>query len=213
LEAVVFDNDGLLLDTEDAWTRAEEALFVNHGLVFTPEHKRDLLGSSPQVAAAKLEVMLGQPGRGFDLARELGDLAYEQMGAAVEPRPGALELIAALRAAAIPMAVASNSTRRLLGRCFETAGVDPADFATILTADAVTEPKPAPEIYLTACAALGIEPERTLVLEDSPTGVAAGVAAGCYTVAVPSLEGVDLSAAAMVVPSLGSPELRRLLGL
>ena len=212
-EAVVFDNDGLLLDTEGAWTRAEQALFAHHGLQFTAEHKRELLGSSPQAAAAKLEVILGQPGRGFELTRELGDLAHEEMGTAVEPRPGALALIAALRAAAVPMAVASNTTRRLIERCFETAGVEMEAFETVLTADAVTDPKPAPEIYLTACAALGSAPERTVVLEDSPTGVAAGVAAGCYTVAVPSLEGVDLSAAAMVVPSLEAPELRRLLGL
>ena len=100
----------------------------------------------------------------------------------------------------------------MVERGLDTAGVDPAPFTAILTADAVTEPKPAPEIYLTACKALGSKPARTLVLEDSPTGIAAGVAAGCYTVAVPSTDGVDLSAAAQIVASLAAPELRRLLG-
>jgi beta-phosphoglucomutase-like phosphatase (HAD superfamily) len=211
-DAVVFDNDGLLLDTEGAWTRAEQALFAAHGHEFTAAHKRELLGSSPQAAAVKLEALLNAPGRGIELMNELGALAYEQMKVDVEPRAGATGLIEWLCEAAIPFAVASNSTRRMVERGLETAGVDPALFTAILTADVVTDPKPAPEIYLTACAALRSEPARTLVLEDSPTGVAAGVAAGCYTVAVPSLDGVDLSAAATIVASLDAPELRLLLG-
>jgi beta-phosphoglucomutase-like phosphatase (HAD superfamily) len=211
-DAVVFDNDGLLLDTEGAWTRAEQALFAAHGHEFTAAHKRELLGSSPQAAAVKLEALLNAPGRGIELMHELGALAYEQMKVDVEPRAGATGLIEWLCEAAIPFAVASNSTRRMVERGLETAGVDPALFTAILTADVVTDPKPAPEIYLTACAALRSEPARTLVLEDSPTGVAAGVAAGCYTVAVPSLDGVDLSAAATIVASLDAPELRLLLG-
>ncbi|HEY5390053.1 MAG TPA: HAD family phosphatase [Solirubrobacteraceae bacterium] len=212
LDAVVFDNDGLLLDTEGAWTRAEEALFTAHGHEFTPFHKRELLGSSPQAAAVKLEALLHAPGQGIELMHELGALAYEQMKVDVEPRPGAVALIEWLGENGIPFAVASNSTLRMVERGLDTAGVDAALFTAILTADAVTEPKPAPEIYLTACKALGSEPARTLVLEDSPTGIAAGVAAGCYTVAVPSTDGVDLSAAAQIVASLAAPELRRLLG-
>ena len=73
-QAVVFDNDGLLLDTETAWTRAEEALFAPHGGTFTMEHKRDLIGSSHTVAAGKLEVMLGRPGEGLALMDELHEL-------------------------------------------------------------------------------------------------------------------------------------------
>jgi beta-phosphoglucomutase-like phosphatase (HAD superfamily) len=83
----------------------------------------------------------------------------------------------------------------------------------MLTADDVSAPKPAPEIYLAAAAALGTQPQRTLVLEDSPTGIAAAVAAGCVAFAVPSLGGVDLSAADLVVESLASPEITRALGL
>ena len=76
-----------------------------------------------------------------------------------------------------------------------------------------THPKPAPDIYLAACAALGTEPARTLVLEDSPTGVAAARAAGCYTIGVPSLEGVELAGADLVVASLAAPAITRALGL
>jgi HAD superfamily hydrolase (TIGR01509 family) len=212
-DAVVFDNDGLLLDTEQSWTRAEAALFERHGLEFTIEHKRDLLGSAPGVAAAKLERMLDQPGRGGALIMELGMLVIAELATYAEPRPGAIELIARLREVGVPMALATNSPRMLLDRALATGGIDPAIFAALLTADDVVAPKPAPEIYLAAAAALGTAPARTLVLEDSPTGVAAAVAAGCVTYAVPSLDGVDLSAAELVVDSLASPQITLALGL
>ena len=212
-DAVVFDNDGLLLDTEASWTRAEEALFERRGLEFTIEHKRELLGSAPATAAAKLERMLEEPGRGGALIMELGMLVIAELATYAAPRPGALELIAALREVGIPMALASNSPRMLVDRALTTGGIDPATFVTMLTADDVSNPKPAPEIYLAAVAALGTQPERTLVLEDSPTGVTAAVAAGCYTIAVPSLDGVDLGAAELIVDSLAAVEIMQALGL
>jgi len=212
-DAVVFDNDGLLLDTEESWTRAERALFARRGREFTIEHKRVLLGTSAAVAAVTLERMLDEPGRGSALIVELGLLVLEEMATYAPPRPGALELLARLRAAAVPMALASNSPRFLVDRALETARIEAGTFTAILTADVVADPKPAPEIYLQACAALGTEPERTLVLEDSPTGIAAGIAAGCYTIAVPSLDGVDLGQASLVVDSLAAPEITLALGL
>jgi len=212
-DAVVFDNDGLLLDTETSWTRAERALFERRGLEFTIEHKRELLGSSPATAAATLERMLDEPGRGGALIMELGMLVIAELATYAAPRPGALELIAVLREAGIPMALASNSPRMLVDRALSTGGIDPATFVTILTADDVTSPKPAPEIYLAAVAALGTQPARTLVLEDSPTGVSAAVAAGCYTIAVPSLDGVGLGAAELIVESLAAAEITQALGL
>ena len=213
LEAVIFDNDGLLLDTEESWTRAQHALFERHGRRFTAQHKRDMLGSSPQAAAAGLELILDAPGEGMALIMELAMLVLDELAHHAPPRPGAVELIARLQAAGIPMALASNSPRMLVDRALETAQIDPDTFAVILTADVVTHPKPAPEIYLTACAALGTEPSRTLVLEDSPTGIEAAVAAGCHTIAVPSVEGVDLSRAAAIVGSLASPQITLALGL
>jgi HAD superfamily hydrolase (TIGR01509 family) len=201
-DAVIFDNDGLLLDTEQSWTRAQEALFERHGRRFTAQHKRDMLGSSPQAAAAALELILDAPGEGMALIMELAMIVFEELGREARLREGG-----------IPLALASNSPRMLVDRALETAGIEQSTFATILTADVVTHPKPAPEIYLTACAALRTQPARTLVLEDSPTGIAAGIAAGCYTIAVPSVPGVDLSGASLVVPSLAAPEITQALGL
>ena len=212
-DAVIFDNDGLLLDTEESWTRAEEVLFERRGREFTPAHKRELLGSSPKAAAATLERMLDAPGKGAKLIMELGLLVLAEMGRYAPPRRGALELIARLQVARIPMGLASNAPRMLVDRALASAEIEPSTFAAILTADVVTDPKPAPEIYLATCAALGTEPARTLVLEDSPTGIAAAIAAGCYTIAVPSIAGLDLGQASLVVASLAAPEITQALGL
>ncbi len=96
-QAVIFDNDGLLLDTEDAWTRAEETLFARRSRTFTIEHKRSLIGSSRATAAVKLEAMLDLPGDGESLMDELHELVMNEALAGVEPRPGALELLEQLR--------------------------------------------------------------------------------------------------------------------
>jgi len=212
-DAVVFDIDGLLLDTEESWSRAERTLFERRGREFTAEHKRVLVGTSHGVAAALFEEMLDAPGQGRALIAELGMLVYAEMGEYAPPRPGALELLEALRDAGIPMSLASNSPRVLADRALATAGVEQSWFISVRTADEVEHPKPAPDLYLASCAALGTEPSRTLALEDSPTGVAAARAAGCYTIGVPSLEGIELDDADLVVGSLADPAITRVLGL
>jgi len=212
-DAVIFDNDGLLLDTEECWTRAERILFRRRGRTLTAAHRREMIGLPQGESELQFERMLDAPGQGRALMMETWELVFDELTRYAPPRPGALELIARLRAAEIPLALASNSPRRLIDRALATAQIDPDTFATILTADVVTQPKPAPEIFLTACAALGTEPARTLVLEDSRTGVAAGIAAGCYTIAVPSTPGIDLGQASLVVDSLASPQITRALGL
>ncbi len=212
-DAVVFDIDGLLLDTEESWTAAERTLFERRGLVFTPEHKRELLGTAPDIAAATLEELFDEPGRGRAIIAELGMLVYVEIGRYAPPRPGALELVARLRDAGVPMSLASNSPRILADRALATAGVDQSWFVSVRTGDEVAHPKPAPDLYLASCAALGTEPSRTLALEDSPTGVASARAAGCYTIGVPSLEGIELGDADLVVGSLADPAITRVLGL
>ncbi len=212
-DAVVFDNDGLLLDTEEAWTRAERILFERHGKTLTVEHRQILIGNSPAATEALFELMLDAPGAGRALMLELIPLVLAELDGYAPPRPGALELIARLRAAGMPLALASNSPGALVDRALASARIEPDTFASILAVEAVAHPKPAPDIYLATCTALGSEPRRTLVLEDSPSGVAAAMTAGCYTIAVPSMAGVDLSAASLVVDSLASPEITQALGL
>jgi HAD superfamily hydrolase (TIGR01509 family) len=211
-DAVVFDNDGLLLDTEEAWTRAETALFARHGATFTFEHKRDLIGSSHTVAAGKLEAMLGRPGEGLALMAELHALVMDEARHDVEPRPGAVALVEALIAAGVPIAVASNSPRDFLDRVLRTAGV--ADhFAVTVAGDEVADPKPAPDIYLEACRRLGAHPAASVGIEDSPVGAAAARAAGLHVIGVPYLPDMDVPDADLIAGSLADAAVYEACGL
>jgi HAD superfamily hydrolase (TIGR01509 family) len=213
IEAVVFDNDGLLLDTEEAWTRAETALFERYGRAFTPEHKRELIGTSPTATAAKLSVMLEMPGRGPELMAELHDIVMQETLGDIPPRPGALDLLEAVRAAGLPVAVASNSRRAFVERVLSGAGLLNGHFDVVVTSDDVENPKPAPDLYLAACAALGAEPERSAALEDSATGVAAARAAGMFVIAVPYFPDHPIDGASLTVESLADPRGVEALGL
>lgn len=210
--AVCFDNDGLLLETESAWSRAEVVLFRRHGSQFTDAHKRYLIGSAAVIAVRKLEEMLELPGAGEALWDELHVLVMEEVAKGVEPMPGAIELIDALRAAGTPIALVSNSAREFVELTLQTAGVrDRLD--VVLAREDVANPKPAPDLYLAACAALGADPAGAVGLEDTATGVAALKAAGLFAIGIPSFPGVTLEEADLVADSLSDPAVHRALGL
>lgn len=212
--AAVFDNDGLLLDTEAAWTRAEVALFARYDRAFTAEHKRYLIGSSWAVAEVKLCEMLERPAdEGYGLMAALHDLCMEELFAGVEPRPGAVELLAALRDAGVPVALASNSAREFVDRALAHSPIPKTSFVATFSSDDVAAPKPAPDLYLAACAALGVDPADAVALEDSPSGVQAAFAAGMTVVGVPYLDGIALPEAHVVARSLADPEVHEVLGL
>ncbi len=207
--AVLFDNDGLTLDTEPIWTRAEEVLFARYGVEFTMNHKRYILGSAPAVAAVTLEEILGHPGA--ELIDELYGLTLAAFADGVEAMPGALELIGALGDAGIPIGLVSNSRRAFVDAAMAASGLD-GTFAVTVVGEEVAAPKPAPDTYLAAAAALGVDPAGCVVLEDSPTGVQAGRAAGMRTVGVPSVDGVELEAD-VVAASLADPAVWGAAGL
>jgi HAD superfamily hydrolase (TIGR01509 family) len=212
IDAVVFDCDGLLLDTEDAWMRGEVTLYARDGVTFDMRHKRELLGTAGAVAHATLERHLARPGEGAALYAELVGLVLEEIERDAPVRPGASALVAALRRAGVPVGLASNSPRVVLDRavaCSGFAGV----FDAVISAEEVASPKPAPDIYVEACRRLGAEPSRAVGLEDSPTGVAAAKAAGLFVIGVPSLPGVALDDADLVVASLAAPDVWASVGL
>ena len=189
---IVFDNDGLLLDTEPCWTRAQREVFRLHGHVFGLEEKHALVGTAPVTAARVLERLLDAPGQGDRLSDELYALALDEIAARARPRPGASELVERLRGRC-PLAVASNAPRRhLLAGLSRTGFLDAFD--VLLGVDDVREPKPAPDLYLRACELLGVTPTCSTALEDSPPGVASARAAGLYVIGVPSVPGVQLDA-------------------
>jgi HAD superfamily hydrolase (TIGR01509 family) len=201
-DAVVFDNDGLLLDTESVWTRAEEDLFAQRGLEFTPADKRELVGTSAAIAGGILERRLGEPGRAAELIEELNALVVAELERGVEAMIGARELLERLRERGTPLALVSNSPLRFVRRSIEIVGFE-AHFDVVLSAHEVAAPKPAPDPYLEACRRLGVEPGPAVVaLEDSPTGVAAARAAGLTVIGIPSIEGVALEEAHHLAESL-----------
>jgi HAD superfamily hydrolase (TIGR01509 family) len=208
--AVVFDNDGLLLDTEPCWTRAQAAVFDRRGRVFDLAAKHALVGTAPEAAAAALERLLEEPGRGRELAEEMYALALEEIASGATPRPHAAELVREVRQG-VPVAVASNAPRGHLLAGLRRTGLDDA-FDAVVALEDVANPKPAPDLYLLACELLGTPPERAAALEDTPTGVASARAAGLLVIGVPSIEGVEL-AADVVAPSLGDVRVRAALGL
>jgi len=201
-DAVVFDNDGLLLDTESVWTRAEEDLFERRGIEFTAEHKRELVGTSAEIAGGILEQRLGEPGRAVDLIEELNELVVVELEHGVEAMVGARELLHQLKERGTPIGLVSNSPLVFVRRSLEIVGFGDR-FDVVLSAHEVAAPKPAPDPYLEACRRLGVEAGPSVVaLEDSPTGVAAARAAGLTVIGVPSLEGVELSEAHEIAESL-----------
>ena len=176
-------------------------------------HKRALLGTSRTTAAVKVESMLGLPGQGEALMDELHELLMEEARAGVPPRPGALELLAAVRAAGLPVAVASNSSREFVESVLGSAGLLDGLFDLIVTAEEVEHPKPAPDLYLAACAGLSVAPERTAALEDSAPGVTAALAAGLFVVGIPYFADMPLAEASLQAESLADPRVAEALGL
>jgi len=201
-DAVVFDNDGLLLDTESVWTRAEQDLFERRGAEFTAEHKRELVGTSAEIAGGILERRLDEPGRALDLIEELNELVVLELERGVEAMVGAAELLHALKQRGTPIGLVSNSPLVFVQRSLEIVGF--ADrFDVVLSAHDVAAPKPAPDPYLEACRRLGVKAGPSVVaLEDSPTGVAAARAAGLTVIGVPSVVGVELAEAHEIADSL-----------
>ena len=201
--AVIFDMDGLLLDTEILWHDAESDLFRRHGGEFTWDDKMAVIGTSHEVTADYFADRLGVPRTdGPALVTELQELMHERVRRAVDARPGAVELVSRLRELdGVGLGLASNSPRFLVDDALATAGLTHA-FDAIVTSDDVERAKPAPDIYLLACERLGVAPADALALEDSASGIAAAKAAGMTCIGVPQFIETDASAADRVVDSL-----------
>lgn len=190
VSAVVFDCDGLLLDTESCWSRAEAALFAHYGFGFGPAEKDLLIGRTLEAACDNIADHIGQPGAGPQLQSELLPRVEAELATAVEAMPGARDLLKHL-AGRIPLAIATNSPRTMLNAALATSGL--ADFFEVsVAADEVDHPKPDPRLYLAAFDQLGAHPSSGVALEDSATGVAAVRAAGAFLITVPSQPGKRL---------------------
>jgi HAD superfamily hydrolase (TIGR01509 family) len=210
--AALFDNDGLLLDTESLWMRAEVELFERRGRRFGLEEKLALVGSSPEQTAARLELLLDAEGEGTALMEELHELAAAEFAGGVSAMDGAPDLLAALQEAGVALGLVSNSPRNLVARALAGSGLESA-FEAVVAAGEELEGKPAPDLYLEGCRLLGADPSSAVALEDTAVGIAAARAAGLAVIGVPSLPGIDLRDADLIGSSLADRAVWRFLGL
>ena len=195
-EAVLWDMDGTLVDTEPYWMAAERELVAAHGGTWSHEDALSLVGN-PLVVSARI---LRERG-GVDLTDEqivefLIGRVIDQVRVEVPWQPGARELLAALRDAGVPCALVTMSYRSLAEPVVELA--PEGAFSVLVCGDEVERGKPDPEPYLLAAQHLGVDVTRCVAIEDSPAGIASARAAGAATLGVEA-----------VVPVLPAPGLSR----
>lgn len=212
IKAVVFDMDGLMLNTEDIFDISGRQLLRRRGMEMTKEIHRSMLGRRPNEAFQALKDLTGITDSIEDLHQETKQLFAEAAEHHLNTMPGLFPLLDHLEDLGIPKAVATSSPRAYLQDMLNHFDLLPR-FHFALTAEDVTHGKPHPEIYQQAMRQLNVQPSHTLVLEDSETGTKAAAAAGAFAVSVPNphtIEG-DFSMASLVLPSLLDEQLFELL--
>lgn len=202
-DAVLFDMDGLLIDSEPLWTVAEIELAKRLGGAWDDDIKAAIIGTRLDVAVLKVLEWYGvdhgpaevTTAMDFLLARMV-ELFHDELPL----MPGALALVDGVRALAVPTALVSSSYRVLMDAALDTLGRD--RFDATLAGDEVTHGKPSPEPYLRVCEMLGVSPRRCVIVEDAMSGVESGEAAGATVVAVPWIAPIDARPHRPVVASL-----------
>src|SRR6478752_5128905 len=199
-DAVMFDMDGLLVDSEPLWLEAETAVMARLGADWTPADQVQLLGGSLDRTVRYLLGKARRPASPGQVAEWLMsgivELARDR---GVPVRPGARELLAEVEAAGLPHALVTGSERRFMDVVLACTGLR---FDALVCADDVSMTKPDPEPYQLAAKLLGADPASCYALEVSPNGVASAEAAGCQVIAVPSLVPIEPAPGRTVVRSL-----------
>ncbi|MGH1563111.1 HAD family hydrolase [Mumia sp. DW29H23] len=200
-DAVLWDLDGTIVDTEPVWLAAEFALAGRFGATWSEQDGLDLVGSDLLEAGREITRRMGLPIMAEDVVDALvGTVAEHMRSGDLAWRPGAREMIAALAEAGVPQALVTMSYSAIAEPMIARLGDNP--FGAVVTGDTVTNGKPHPEPYLSAAAALGVAPERCVAIEDSNTGTRSASAAGCHVLVVPNLVAVDAGERRTQVDSL-----------
>jgi HAD superfamily hydrolase (TIGR01509 family) len=209
--AVLFDLDGLLIDSEPVWYDAEFALVERLGGGWSKEHQAACIGGTMDASCRYIIELTGTSRTVEDLTDELlADMAA-RFAATLPIHTGALELVDAVREHGVATGLVSSSYRVLMDAALNVLGVQ--RFDVTVAGDEVTRGKPHPEPYLTACARLDVEPARTVVLEDAVNGVVSAEAAGCVVVGVPSVAALESTPQRPVLSSLTEIDVDWLLSL
>ncbi|KAB1503641.1 HAD family phosphatase [Corynebacterium sp. 320] len=193
MKAIVWDMDGTLVDSEPLWGIATYEMSEKMGARITEDVRAQTVGGTTEntvrLCAAFNDLTL-TPEEEADWAQWMFDRVGELLSKELEFRPNIPELLAEANQRNIPMALATNTTRSLTALALNTINEDHFHFT--VCADEVDAGKPAPDLYLTAAKALGVDPGDCLVLEDSTAGMQAGLAAGCRVLGVPTEDDVAI---------------------
>ncbi|MDJ0343805.1 HAD family phosphatase [Streptomyces sp. H10-C2] len=200
LQAVLLDMDGTLVDTEDIWWAAEVEVFAGLGHVLDSEHRAIVIGGPMTRSVGHLMAVTGTELTLPELSDAINARFTQLIARGVPLMPGARRLLTELAAHQVPTALVSASHRHIIDSVLRSLGAE--NFAFTLAGDEVARTKPYPDPYLIAAARLGAEPARCVVVEDTPTGVAAAEAAGCQVIAVPSIVRIAAAPGRTVVGSL-----------
>lgn len=180
-EAIIFDMDGLLVDSISVWDLAEIEFLAARGQVFTPETRAQLVGYQMEAYMKRMGEIYGFMEESRVMYAELVERMLQLIPHKMTPMKGADDLIRYLTTCNVRRAVASNSPTPVIDTVLQCHGWT---FDARCSAIDEAHPKPAPDVYLTAAKRLGVSPEKCLAIEDSANGVRAAVAAGmtCYAV-------------------------------
>ena len=208
-EAIIFDMDGLLVDSEVVWQIAETDLIAARGHVYTEEVREKIIGMRLDEFLVILRDEYQISDTVEELCEELTQRMVELIPKKVKAKPGANEIIQYAAENNIPRAIASSSPMAIIEAIVQSQGwgdLIPQRY----TADDVAAGKPAPDVYLYATKNLGVEPTKCLALEDSPNGTRAAVAAGMTCYAVPDLSHSKVEAFNSITPHI-FPDLHQVL--
>ncbi|MEU9849015.1 HAD family phosphatase [Streptomyces sp. NPDC047985] len=205
LQAVLFDMDGTLVDTERLWRRAVEEEALGLGLVLEDADLPFVLGRAIEDSAAHLASRTAGRAGAARLAASLERRFTQLVRGEVVPLPGAVELLAAVHAAGVATALVSASPRPVVDIVIDVLGRH--RFTTSFAAGETLRTKPFPDPYRAALAALGVTPTACVAVEDTPTGVASAEAADCTVLAVPSFTPIPAAPRRTVAHSLRDVDL------
>ncbi len=214
LQAVVFDLDGLMFNTEELYQDVGRELLARRGCQLTDELLTQMMGRRSSVS---LQIMIDWHQLDATVAQlesETDELFADLLPRRLAPLPGLLELLDSLERAGLPKAIATSSRRAFAVDVLGTFDMEQR-FAFVLTSEDVQRGKPDPEIYLLAADRLRLRPGQLMVLEDSENGCRAAVRAGTYAVAVPGTHSDqhDFGGSRLIADSLGDPGIYAALGL
>lgn len=211
-QAVVFDMDGVIFDTESLYFESEIEMLARRGKSFSTALGQKIMGLPGIRAMEVLRAEHGLEDSPESLFDECQALFRSRIATRLTLMPGFASLLERLERRGMAKAVATSTRRQLTTEMLGTFGLDKR-FRCVLTADDVTHGKPHPEIYQLACRRLGTEPSKTLVIEDSLNGTKSAAAAGCFCVAAPHAlsRSLDFSHANLVVDHLLDARLLALL--